>query len=222
MLYHVYEKIKQSELFEDIVIATDDDRIANAAKSWNAWVIMTSPLHQTGTERCEEAYTLLNKEYDIVLNIQGDEPFISREPLSQLNGLFSDQKVGIATLIQRINSLADLENTNIVKTVVRKNKQAIYFSRAPLPYLRDFSKEDWIDKIPFWKHIGIYGFRPAVLNEIVKLSPSQLEMAEKLEQLRWLDYGFEIFTEETTYQTLSVDTPDDLNKAENFYKVNTV
>ena len=213
MLRHVYERVSASGLFDMVVIATDDSRILGVAESWDANVIMTSEEHESGTERCAEVISKLEAQFDIVVNVQGDEPFISMEPLKQLVSLFENKDVEIGTLVQKIEDERDIENPNVVKAVLGINKQALYFSRSPIPYVRDKSHTETV----FMKHIGIYGYRTSVLQKIVKLAPGALEKAESLEQLRWLENGYRIFAEETAYRMLAVDTPEDLIKAEEFF-----
>lgn len=223
MLQHVYVRVKQSSLFEEVIIATDDERIKKDAESWGAKIEMTSPNHPSGTDRCAEAaekFTASN--YDVVVNIQGDEPFINGEPLKLLVKLFENKEVEIATLLQRIKNEEDIHNPNVVKAVTATDKKVLYFSRSAIPFIRDKVSEKWLETYNFQKHIGIYAYRKEVLKEIVKLKPSSLELAESLEQLRWLENGFNIYAEETDYKMLAVDTPEDLKKAETFYRENFV
>ena len=217
MLRHVYENVLRSDLFHNVIIATDDKKIYKAAHEWNATAVMTSHKHQSGTDRCGEvAAAFGEKAIDIVVNVQGDEPFISAEPLQKLIDLFQNKKVEIGTLVQKFENNDEILSPNTAKVVLAKDGKALYFSRAPIPYLRDNNDENIL---PFYmKHIGIYAFRASILKELVKLAPSGLEKAEKLEQLRWLENGYSIFAAETTYRTLSVDTPEDLKNAEIFYK----
>ncbi len=221
MLQHVYDNVMASGLFYDVVIATDDGRIYTEAEKWFGKVTMTSPAHQSGTDRCAEVIntTSLN-DPEIVVNIQGDEPFISFAPLKQLLEVFgSNKEAGIATLIQKIKHPSDVINPNIVKVVKDMNGKALYFSRAPIPHIRDAEK---MLQPACYKHIGLYAFRADVLREITQLQPGMLEETESLEQLRWLENGYTIHTAETDYKMLSVDTPEDLHKAEEFYLSNGI
>jgi 3-deoxy-manno-octulosonate cytidylyltransferase (CMP-KDO synthetase) len=223
MLQHVYERVKQSSLFEEVIIATDDERIRKEAENWGAKVAMTSTEHPSGTDRCAEAAdNFKGSGYDVVVNIQGDEPFISKEPLRLLTKIFDNKLVEIATLLQRIKNEEDIHNPNVVKAVSAKDKKVLYFSRSAIPFIRDKVSEKWLETYNFQKHIGIYAYRKEVLKEIVKLKPSSLELAESLEQLRWLENGYNIYAEETDYKMLAVDTPEDLAKAETFYRQNFV
>ena len=210
MLQHVYERVNASNLFDTVIIATDDERIYNAAKSWNAEVMMTKDTHISGTDRCEEVCAKLNNAFEVVVNVQGDEPFISKEPLEKVLALFSNPEIEIGTLIQKIKNEEEVQNPNVVKVARTVNGQALYFSRSPIPFIRDKNTI----YTGFVKHIGIYAYRTSVLNKIVKLAPSSLELAESLEQLRWLENGYKIFVAETDYEMLAVDTPEDLIKAE--------
>jgi 3-deoxy-manno-octulosonate cytidylyltransferase (CMP-KDO synthetase) len=218
MLQHVYEQVASSGLFHDVVIATEDERIYADAQKWFAKVVMTSDQHLTGTDRCAEVvdkFSLNNNE--IVVNIQGDEPFISKEPLKQLLDIFDrNYDAGIATLVQQISEENEIKNTNMVKVVKDINGKALYFSRLPIPHIRE-SEKILPTEINYWKHIGLYAFKAEVLREISKLETGMLEKAESLEQLRWLENGYNIYTAETTYKMLSVDTHEDLQKAEEFY-----
>lgn len=216
MLQHVYDNVVASGLFYDVIIATDDDRIYTEAEKWLAKVTMTSTAHQSGTDRCAEVIrTASLNDPEVVVNIQGDEPFIGKEPLQQLLEIFSrNQAAAIGTLIQTINNRAELENNNIVKVTKDIHGKALYFSRAPIPHIRDTEK---MLQTKHYKHIGLYAFRADILREITRLKTSPLEEAECLEQLRWLENGYTIHTVETDYKMLSVDTPEDLHKAETFY-----
>jgi 3-deoxy-manno-octulosonate cytidylyltransferase (CMP-KDO synthetase) len=222
MLHHVYENVVASGLFDKIVIATDDNRIAEAAKAWDADVVMTSDKHPSGTDRCAEVMEKMPESYDVVVNIQGDEPFINKKPLAELLQIFENhENARLATLVHKIEDAADIDDPNTAKVVLSANigngtSKALYFSRSPIPFIRSVDKNDWMNYHVFWKHIGLYAYRPDVLQEIVKLSQGQLEKAESLEQLRWLENGYEIYVAETDYKMLSVDTPEDLKKAENF------
>ncbi|RYD77775.1 MAG: 3-deoxy-manno-octulosonate cytidylyltransferase [Sphingobacteriales bacterium] len=217
MLQHVYEQVTASGLFYDTIIATDDLRIYDEAQKWFGKVFMTSTHHQTGTDRCAEVInTISNNDPEIVVNIQGDEPFISAEPLKALLGVLDvNHEAGIATLVQKIDEQGDIRNPNVVKVAKDINGKALYFSRAAIPHIRDAEK--MLSDATYWKHIGLYAFKAEVLREITKLKSSHLEETESLEQLRWLENGYKIYTAETDYKMLSVDTPEDLNKAQEFY-----
>jgi 3-deoxy-manno-octulosonate cytidylyltransferase (CMP-KDO synthetase) len=174
---------------------------------------MTSSDHQSGTSRCfEVVQKITGNPPDVVINIQGDEPFIDPQQIDKLAGLFANESVQIATLIKKITSPNELFNPNVVKVVTRNDNTAIYFSRSPIPYLRGEDQQNWLDKTVFYKHIGIYAYRTTVLAEIVNFPLSKLEAAESLEQLRWIESGKVIHTAETDLEGFAVDTPEDLAK----------
>ncbi len=210
MLQRVYEQCQKSKL-DRLVVATDDDRIVAHVKDFGGEVILTASTHKSGTDRIAEASDKLNLQDDcIVVNIQGDEPFIHPEDINLLAACFENQKTQIATLVKKINAIETLENPNNPKVILNANKEALYFSRAPIPHLKDFKKEDWLNHHTFYKHIGIYGFRTAVLKEIRQQPSSLLEQKEGLEQLRWLENGYCIQTAETNSESFAVDCPEDL------------
>lgn len=211
MIQRVYEQVKKAEKITDVVVATDDTRIKNVITGLGGKCIMTSEMHQTGTERCAEAYALLKADYDYIINIQGDEPFIDPEVINELCELL-DYKTEIATVVKRIKDQETLLNPNVVKVVLTMRKQALYFSRQTIPYVRGVEQSEWLDHAEFYKHIGIYAYRSDVLEQIVKLPLNVLENTEKLEQLRWLGYGYRIMASETNYESLGIDTPEDLEK----------
>jgi 3-deoxy-manno-octulosonate cytidylyltransferase (CMP-KDO synthetase) len=210
MIQHVYERCR--EVCQQVVVATDDERIANAVTGFGGEFIITSADHQSGTDRCAEAVSLLSSkfEFDIVINVQGDEPFISAEQIKAVIGCFDDPATEIATLITPIRSTDTLFNPNKVKVVKGTTDFALYFSRSPIPFQRDIAREDWIDNASYFLHIGMYAFRSDILQAITQLPPSALEKAEKLEQLRWMENGYRIKTEITLSENIGIDTPEDL------------
>jgi len=214
MIQWVYERA--SSLFEHLLVATDDQRIHEAVKGFGGKVLMTSSLHKSGTDRCAEAAGLYEKQtglnFNHVVNIQGDEPLIRQEQLQSLLDCFQLPGTSIATLISRIDESEELQDPNIVKVVVDQSFRALYFSRAPIPFIRNREAASEIENMVFYKHIGLYAFRREVLDRLVQLTPSDLEMAESLEQLRWMDHGFTIRTAVTSLPSLGVDTPEDLEK----------
>lgn len=211
MIQRVYEQAKKCDL-DEVVVATDDERISSVVESFGGKVVMTSIKHQSGTDRCAEV-ALAMPGYDVVINIQGDEPFIDPAQIALVRSCFTDENIQLATLIKEIHSDEELFNHNIPKVVINANQQAIYFSRHPIPYIRNAEeREDWITKHLFYKHIGIYGYTTETLLEITKLKPSALELAESLEQLRWLENGYQIQTKVTGIETIAIDTPEDLQK----------
>lgn len=215
MIQRVYEQVKKSTRLTEVVIATDDDRIIKVAKEFEGKAVITGNHHRSGTERCAEVvekYEAQGNYFDIAINIQGDEPFINPLQIDQLASCFVDEEVEIATLIKKINSQEDLFNPNVVKAICNNRGDAIYFSREALPHLRNYEKKDWINHFNFYKHIGIYGYRTGVLMELIELSEGDLEKAESLEQLRWLENEYKITVRETEFESVAVDTPDDLSK----------
>lgn len=201
---------------DHLVVATDDLRIKKAVEDFGGRVLMTSPDHGSGTERCSEAYTIYREQTGVdfthVINIQGDEPLINREQLGILMECAAENGVQIATLIKPLADREDFENPNVVKVVVDKAFRALYFSRSPIPYLRDQNKGNREQTVALYSHIGLYAFTSRILEQVVQLQPTPLERAESLEQLRWLENGLPIQTRITHYSSLSVDTPEDLEK----------
>ncbi|GAA0893291.1 3-deoxy-manno-octulosonate cytidylyltransferase [Fulvivirga kasyanovii] len=216
MIRRVYEQATKSALLSDVVIATDHEAIMQEAASFGGKACMTSENHQSGTDRCYEALTIQDKDYDYVINIQGDEPFINPSQIDLLAGLL-DGNTQLGTLVKQIEDQEELFNPNVVKAIFNVNNDAIYFSRATLPYNRNSKKEDWLQERKYFKHIGIYAYRSDILKQITNLPVSGLEYAESLEQLRWIENGYVIKVAETEYASVGVDTPEDLEKLKNFY-----
>ncbi len=196
-------------------VATDDDRIFNAVVGFGGKAVRTSPAHQSGTDRCAEAAEIIAKDthFDVVVNVQGDEPFIKAAQIEELKSCFLDETVRIATLVKKIQTGEELFNSNRPKVVLDGQKNALYFSRAPIPFLRNEAEKDWPTKHAYWGHIGLYAFRFETLRELTRLKQTPLELAESLEQLRWLENGYSIRTAETTFQSIGIDTPEDLEAA---------
>ncbi len=215
MIQRVYEQAKKA--FDDVVVATDDHRILQAVKSFGGTVVMTSPNHQSGTDRCAEALEHYEKEFythiDIIINLQGDEPFIRTDQVHLLAECFHDAATQIATLVKPIDNNEVIQDPNRPKVVVDTHHFALYFSRSPIPFLRNADPQNWATSHPFYQHIGMYGYRREVLREITRLKPGILEKAESLEQLRWLENGYRIKTAVTPYETFGIDTPEDLKLA---------
>lgn len=215
MIRRVYEQASKSGLLTKVIVATDDERIFRHVEDFGGHVLMTSSDHLNGTSRCWDALEQSDENYDAVINIQGDEPFIEPEQINQLAKLFENSKIEIATLIKKIDNKEDVFNPNVVKAVFDVNNRALLFSRQAIPFLRGLKQEDWISTQAYYKHIGIYGYRKDVLKKLVKLLPTDLEQAENLEQLRWLENGFQINIEITAFEGVSIDTPEDLLKLTN-------
>ena len=219
VIQRVYEQV--AGVLDDAVVATDDERIYAAVKAFGGKVEMTSTEHRSGTDRCREAYEKQGMEYDVVVNVQGDEPFIRREQLLALKACFENPSTQIATLVKpfaKEDGIEALENPNSPKVVLDKSGQALYFSRSVIPYLRGVERGEWLKTHTFYKHIGIYAFRAEVLKEVTSLPQSSLEKAESLEQLRWLENGYRIGVGITDCETIGIDTPEDLERAEQFLK----
>lgn len=208
MIQRVYLQAKKCDLLTEVIVATDDTRILNHVLQFGGKGIMTSPLHTSGTERCCEAMHLLPYTTEAIINIQGDEPFIEPAQISLLAGLMARDEVVIGTLIQQIKDISDLTNPNVVKVVTDCAGRAMYFSRSPVPYLRNPQAVS----VSYYRHVGIYGYRCSTLEAITKLPPTPVELAESLEQLRWLQHGYVINTALTHHDSIAVDTPEDLSR----------
>lgn len=209
MIQRVYEQATKCADLTEVIVATDDDRIFDHVINFGGKAIMTGSQHQSGTDRCAEVASI-HKGYDVIINIQGDEPYIEPEQISKLAACFDAPDAQIATLIKRIKTEQELHNPNSPKVVVNKMNEAIYFSRSALPHIRGEQPENWLKFYTYFKHIGIYGYRANVLQQITKLEVSLLEKAEALEQLRWIENGYRIKVAETEFETYAVDTPADL------------
>ncbi len=221
MIQRVYEQALKAQHLQGVWVATDDERIYKHVANFGGNVVMTASSHPSGTDRCYEAITKIMttdkhlQNIQAVINIQGDEPYIYPEQIDELASLFAAEKVQIGTLVKVITKHEELFNPSTAKVVLNQQKEAQYFSRQPLPYLRNFPAEDWIANHTFYKHIGIYGYRIKVLQKITQLPQAPTEKAECLEQLRWLFYGFKVHTYSTQYpSTLAIDTPEDLVRLE--------
>ena len=216
VIQRVYEQV--SSLLDATYVATDDERIYNAVQQFGGQAIMTSPNHKSGTDRIEEAMQKIGGDYDVVINIQGDEPFVRREQIEALCACFTDPTTQIATLGKLFDSMEAVENPNSPKIVVDNNGFALYFSRSIIPFVRNKERKDWLEAYPFLKHLGLYAYRREVLSEITRLPQSSLEIAESLEQLRWLQNGYRIRVGITEQETVGIDTPEDLKRAEEFLR----
>ncbi|MQY79176.1 MAG: 3-deoxy-manno-octulosonate cytidylyltransferase [Bacteroidetes bacterium] len=218
MIQRVYKQA--SKALNLVIVATDDERIKQTVENFNGRVVMTSKFHKTGTDRCNEAIQIFRKDYfeniDVVINIQGDEPFIQPEQLKQLMDCFEDPSTQIATLIQEIEMNQDIFNTNLPKVAINLNNEAIYFSRSPIPFILNEPEDQWVSSHTFYKHIGTYAYRSDILQEITNLQPSSLEVAESLEQNRWIENGYTIKVKETKFKSFPVDTPEDLENIKKF------
>ncbi|PVX51966.1 3-deoxy-manno-octulosonate cytidylyltransferase (CMP-KDO synthetase) [Balneicella halophila] len=214
MIQHTYEQAIKTDY--PVLVATDDERIVKAVEEFGGKVVLTGE-HSNGTERCREAAHIAESDhgmqFDVVINVQGDEPFIHPDQIKALFEVFgTDENIDIATFGKRIKETEDLFSANIVKVVRGKKRQALYFSRSVIPYCRDAFKDDWVEEHKYLKHIGMYAYRKEVLNQIVELPEGEIEKLESLEQLRWLEEGFTVIVLETTHESIGIDTPDDLKR----------
>ena len=216
VIQHVYEQA--TKVLDAVYVATDDEHIYNKVLAFGGKAVMTSTEHHSGTDRIEEALEKVGGDFDVVVNIQGDEPFIAQSQIETLCQCFVDKATQIATLGKPFECIEAAENPNSPKIVVDNRGYALYFSRSIIPFVRGTERQDWLSKYPFLKHLGIYAYRTNVLKEITKLPQSSLELAESLEQLRWLQNGYRIKVGLTDVETVGIDTPDDLQRAEEFIR----
>lgn len=216
VIQHVYEKV--AAVLEAAYVATDDERIYDVVKSFGGQVVMTRTDHKSGTDRIEEAIEKIGGEWDVVVNVQGDEPFVAKSQLDTICHCFDDPTTQIATLGKPFESMEAVQNPNSPKIVVDNMGFAMYFSRSVIPYVRGKEESSWLTHYPFLKHLGIYAYRKDVLRQVTQLPQSSLEIAESLEQLRWLQNGFKIKVGTTEVETVGIDTPQDLERAEEFLK----
>lgn len=218
MIQRVYEQVE--DVLDAVCVATDDERIAAAVKAFGGQAVMTSDQHRSGTDRCYEAYQKVGAGYEVIINIQGDEPFIHPEQIETLKRCFDDPATEIATLVKPFDPNGDFEGTlfnpNSPKVVFNKRMEALYFSRSIIPYIRGEHYTEWLRTRTFYKHIGLYAYRAATLREITALPQSELEKAESLEQLRWLENGYRIKVGITHQETIGIDTPEDMARAIEF------
>ena len=212
MIQRVCEQAWKSKL-DDVVVATDDIRIADEVLKFGGKYVMTDPRHQSGTDRCCEALEILEEQYDAVINIQGDEPFIDPQHINLLVDMISRDDTQLASLVKRIDDEEELFGSNKVKVVMDKSGNALYFSRNPIPYMRNVAHEKWLQKGCFFQHLGIYAYKAATLRQIATMQPTALELAESLEQLRWLENGLSIRMAIVEADSLAIDCPADLTKA---------
>lgn len=209
MIQRVYEQAQKASSLDEVLVATDDERILIHVNGFGGRGILSSENHQSGTDRCAEVAGKL-PGFDVIINIQGDEPFIDPRQINLLCTCFAEPETELATLVKKIGSKEELYNPNIPKVIFNKRSEAIYFSRTAIPYLRGKDPLSWLDEHTYYKHIGIYGYRVPVLKNLSELPLSSLEKAESLEQLRWIENGYSIRVAVTDLETVSVDTPEDL------------
>lgn len=216
VIERVYEQV--SSVLDEVYVATDDERIYNAVVGFGGKAIMTSDKHKSGTDRIAEAVEKIESKADVVINIQGDEPFIHPDQIRTVMSFFDDNDTEIATLGKPFESMDAADNPNSPKIVVGQNGRALYFSRSVIPFVRGKEHTDWLKYYPFLKHIGLYAYRRETLMKITKLEQTPLELAESLEQLRWLEHGIAVKVGTTNCETIGIDTPEDLQRAEEFIK----
>ena len=212
MIQRVYEQASLSPYLDKVIVATDDDRIVEHVKNFGGNVLMTSSAHASGTDRCFDVLSQLQDDYSHVVNIQGDEPFIDPTQINLLCSVLKDSQSEIATLAISVNSHDLLFNDGEVKIVINGNNEALYFSRMPIPFLKGVKKEEWHLKFQYYRHVGIYGYRSDVLSKLAGLQTSSLEMAESLEQLRWIENGYKIKIAFTEFDSHCIDTPEDIDR----------
>jgi 3-deoxy-manno-octulosonate cytidylyltransferase (CMP-KDO synthetase) len=211
MIQRVHEQAKKCIDLAEVIVATDDDRIYNHVTGFGGVAMMTSSGHQSGTDRCAEVARQY-PDYSVIINIQGDEPYIDPEQISKLVACFNNPNTQLATLIKKVLTEQELFNTSSPKVVINQLSEAVYFSRSPLPHIRGQEQQNWLSYYTYFKHIGIYGYRADILQQITSLPVSPLEKAERLEQLRWIENGYRIKVAETELETFAVDTPEDLEQ----------
>lgn len=212
MVQRVYERCIQAELLSRVIVATDHQQIANTVFAFGGTAVLTNEHHPSGTDRCHEAFSLLGEEYDYIINIQGDEPFIHPKQIDTLARLLADKKPDIGTLVRVFSDEETLFSPNTVKVLLGTTGQAMAFSRQVIPYLRNVDKAFWLQSHTYFQHVGIYGYSAEALEAITLLPQSTLEKAESLEQLRWLENGFRIAAAVTEHESHGVDTPEDLER----------
>ena len=215
MIQRVWEQACKSKL-DAVVVATDDMRIADEVLKFGGQYVLTDPNHRSGTDRCREALYMVEGQYDAVINIQGDEPFIDPDQINQVIELISRDDTQLASLAKRIEDEDELFSPNVVKVVMDKQGNALYFSRNPIPFMRNLDHDKWLQKGVFYKHIGLYAYKTGALCQIAEMQSTVLETAESLEQLRWLENGLRIRMGITQHESLSIDTQKDLEKAMRF------
>jgi len=217
VIQRVYEQV--SRVLDEAYVATDDERIFLAVEAFGGKAVMTRTDHKSGTDRIQEATTKIGTDADVIINVQGDEPFIQPSQIETLMHLFDDPTTQIGTLGKPFESMEAVENPNSPKIVTDNRGFALYFSRSVIPYIRGKERGEWFGEYPFLKHLGIYAYRREVLAEVTRLPQSSLEKVESLEQLRWLQNGYRIRVGLTDVETVGIDTPEDLQRAEEFLNI---
>ena len=219
LLQRTWEGVSQSNTLQKIIVAIDDERIAELCLNIGAEYIMTPSSLPSGTDRVAYAYNAMEEDFDIILNIQGDEPFLTGDLIDKLVCSFAESESDVATLVKKIQTFEELEDPNIVKVVLDSDNNAMYFSRSPIPYIRDIEKKDWLTNLTFWKHIGVYAYRKNSLFKFIVLPVSNYEKAERLEQMRLLETGAKYLCVQTDADLIGVDTPEDLEKVRSILEI---
>ena len=214
VIQRVYEQV--SRQLDEVCVATDDERILQCVEAFGGRAVMTRSDHKSGTDRIEEAAEKIGSDADVIINVQGDEPFIQPSQIKTLMSLFEAPETQIGTLGKPFESMEAVESPNSPKIVIDRRGFALYFSRSVIPFIRGKERADWFGRYPFLKHLGIYAYRREVLREVTQLPQGELEKAESLEQLRWLENGYRIRVGLTDVETVGIDTPEDLQRAEAF------
>lgn len=217
LIWRVYEAVRTCQAIDEVVVATDDERILKAVTDLGGNCQMTDPNHQSGTDRVAEISARLPK-YEYILNVQGDEPFIQTQQLQSVIALLAKDRAQIGTMARPLGQIDQILSQQVVKVVMNDAREALYFSRSPIPFIRDLDQAEWVDQHAHYQHLGLYGFQREVLSSLTKLEVSTLEQAEKLEQLRWLQAAFKIKVALTDHVGMGIDTPEDLETARQIFK----
>ncbi|GAB4337316.1 MAG: 3-deoxy-manno-octulosonate cytidylyltransferase [Flammeovirgaceae bacterium] len=212
MIQRVFEQVSKAKKLAKVIVATDHEAIAKVVKAFGGEVMMTKPEHQSGTDRCAEVLSKQSTRFTHVINIQGDEPFIAPEQIDILADTLQKENTEIATLAIALNDWQRVLDPNVVKVVINSLSNALYFSRHPIPYVRNVPQDEWLQKHTYYQHVGLYGYRSDILQKITQLQPSSLEKAESLEQLRWLENAYQIKVGITTHESFGIDVPEDIEK----------
>ncbi|MBK8873217.1 MAG: 3-deoxy-manno-octulosonate cytidylyltransferase [Bacteroidetes bacterium] len=219
MIERVYRRAKLATSLNDVIVATDDQRIYDHVVSFGGKVMMTSDQHPSGTDRCAEVIAKINVAYDVVINIQGDEPYIHPQQIDLLVDCFKSESAPLATLVKQITQVAELDQVNLPKVVIDNSGKALYFSRSVVPFTKPEDRSRAVEQGLYYKHIGIYGYQASLLPELAALPKSKLEIMESLEQLRWLENGYSIITAISDHENIAVDSPEDIVLIESRFTV---
>lgn len=210
MILHVLENAQSCPDLDKVLVATDHEEIRKTVEDAGGEVVLTMSEHESGTDRCLEAYNKQGEEFDAIINIQGDEPRLESAMISELVNIMAKPGVRLGTLVKRIEDVGDILDPNRIKVVLNSDNKAMYFSRSPIPFYKGLMAKEWLIQHNYYKHIGMYGYKPSMLREIIHMEVSALEKAESLEQLRWLENGLNIHCGITRHESPAIDTPEDL------------